>query len=213
MTANKTLLLATLVWLWAGAASAQIDEYIEDAIEIHEVRGKVVAVRNERSNLSFELSLKEPILWKGTRGKVGALLTEKRFLAVSTTSDDWLEQTLRLHEADDAKTAISPYLALLVTRQRAVGFDGLTNRLVENRLPLFETIVAAEADYRVAVVVLSGRCAGFTVGHSGFAEIIFRIDEEFQTLEMKPRLATVRTSERVLSFKAASSAWSELSLR
>jgi hypothetical protein len=213
MIATKTLLLVMLFFLWSGAAKAQIEEYVEDAVEIHEVRGKVVAVRSGRGNLSFELSLKEPVLWKGTRGKVGAVLTEKRFLTVSNTSDGWLEEPLRLHEAEDAKTAVSPYLALLVTRQRALGFDGLTNRLVEHRLPLFETTLAADTDYRVAVIVLSGRCVGFAVGRNSFAEIHLRIGEEFQTLEMKPRLATVQTSERLLSFQADSSSWSELSLR
>jgi len=212
MISCKSLLLVLLICLWAGIAGAQLDEYIEDAVEIHELRGKVVAVRNGKPNLTFELTLRENVLWKGTRGKVGALLTPKRFLAVSTTSEGWQELVLRLHEAKDARAAISPYLALLVTRQRAVGYDSLGNRFVENRLPLFETVVAAEADYRVAVVVLSGRCAGFALGRANFAEIAFRIGEDFQTLEMKPRLATVRTSKRLLSFQAANSSWSELSL-
>jgi hypothetical protein len=208
----KLLLLAMLISLWAGMARAQDDEYIEDAVDIYELRGKVVAMRDGKPNLTFELTLGEDILWKGARGKIGALLTEKRFLAVSTTSAGWLELALRLHEADGARTAISPYLALLVTRRRAVGFDGLSNHFVENRLPLFEPLVAAEVDYRVAVVVLSGRCAGFALGRSNFAEIPLRVGEDFQALEMKPRLATVRTSQRMLSFQAASNAWSEVSL-
>ena len=53
--------------------------------------------------------------------------------------------------------SLSPYIALLVTKDRAVGFDATSNRFIETKLPIHDELITAKAEKYVAVVITSSR--------------------------------------------------------
>lgn len=186
-------------------------EYIEDLIEIEVIDHKVIAFRDGKDPLSFQLRLTEKILWKGSKGNLGIVLTDTRFLAISMTSEGWHETSLRMNEAAKVNIELSMNIALIVTSERVIGFDCTTNNFVEQRLRL-EKLLANEANMYVAVVVSTDRAFGLAMGKNMFVEIPFEMNERFVSLVIQSRLATVRTTNRVLSFQASDSSWNEVDL-
>jgi len=138
-------------------------------------------------------------------------LTNERFIAISLYSS-WLETPLRSEETHDVSPILSPTLALVVTKQRVIGFDAISPRFIEENRRLDEEFVTAEANDYVAVVISSRRALGLASGGIGFREIRFRINEIVQSIRTKSRVVTVRTSWRILTFSASSSSWSEFRL-
>jgi hypothetical protein len=189
--------------------SEDYEGYIEDLIEIQVIDNKVIAFRDGKDPVSFQLPRIESVLWKSSKGNLGAVLTDTRFLAISMTSKGWHETSLRMNEAVTASVVLSNAIALLVTSERAIGFDYVTNAFVEQRLRL-EKPVASDANMYVAAVVSTERAYGLAMGSRAFVEKRFGMNERFESLETKSRLATVRTTERVLSFQASDSSWTEV---
>ena len=200
--------LATL--LYAIPSNSKSD--IEDLVDIEQVDRKIIAIRDGIQTAPFELRSKEEVLWLDSDGYIGALLTNERFIAISLSSSGWLETPLRSKEADDGSPILSPTLALLVTKERIIGFDAISSRFIQQSLGLDEEFVAAEANDYVAAVISSRRALGLASGGSGFSEIRFRTSEIFQTIRTKSQVITVRTSWRILTFGAASPSWSEVRL-
>lgn len=203
-----TLILAAV---FASAHPLRGEDDIEDLINIEEIGSKVIAIRSGRKSVSFNLRSKEEVLWSGAKGYLGALLTKNRFLVISTSSTAWQELSLRTDEALKPVVLLSPNLALLVTRERAIVFDRIANRFIESRLPIHDEFVAAEADKYLAVVITSRRALGLALGTKTFIDARLRSGETFVSLKSIAGAATVRTSERLLKFQAADSSWHELS--
>lgn len=128
--------ILTLLVVFASTHPLRGEDYIEDLINIEEIDGKVIAIRSGRKPVSFNLRSKEDVLWSGAEGYLGAVLTKNRFLVVSTSSTVWQELSLRSDEAPQSVVSLSPNLALLVTRERAIIFDRLANGFIESRLPV-----------------------------------------------------------------------------
>jgi hypothetical protein len=199
--------LATLLY----AIPSNSREVIEDSVDIEQVGRKIIAIRDGSQTTPLELRLKEEVLWLDSDGYVGALLTNERFIAISLFSS-WLQTPLRSKEAYDGNPILSPTLALLLTKERVIGFDAISPRFIEQSRRLDEEFVAAEANDYVAVVISSVRALGLAAGGGGFREIRFRISETVQSIRTKSRVVTVRTSWRILTFSASSSSWSEVGL-
>ena len=195
-----------------SAVCSHAEEEIEDLIDIFESKGRIVAVMEGRKTESLDLRINEEVVWQGARGDLGAFLTNKRFLVISTSSDGWHALSLRSAESENDTAFISPHIALLVTGDRAVGFDATSRRFVEVQLPLREELVAADAGKDVAVVVTSGRVFGLAAGRSAFSETDLRIRETVDELKITSSKAVVRTSERLLIFNATDAAWKERTL-
>ena len=104
---------------------------------------------------------------------------------------------------------LSPYIALLVTGDRAVGFDAASNRFIEAQLPFNDELLAAEAERYVAVVITSSRAFGLAAETSAFNEIALRKNETLETLKLTYNKATVRTSDRLLTFESSDTTWKE----
>jgi hypothetical protein len=206
-----TILIAiSVVLLPADLLKSQDYEgYIEDLIEIQVIDNKVIAFRDGKDPVSFRLPRIESVLLKLSKGNLGAVLTDSRFLAISMTSKGWHETSLKMNEAFTGSVVLSNAIALLVTSERAIGFDYITNAFVEQRL-LLEKPVASDANMYVAAVVSTKRAYGLAMGSKAFVEKRLGMHERFESLEAKSRLATVRTSERVLSFQASDSSWHEV---
>jgi hypothetical protein len=149
------------------------------------------------------------VLWSGSRGYLGAFLTNLHFFVISTTSNAWRALPLRLNESEKGVASLSPYIALLVTGDRAIGFDASSNRFIETQLPIHDELLAAEVEKYVAVVITSSRAFGLAAETSAFTEIRLRIRETIESIKITASKATVRTSDRLLTFEATGSTWNE----
>jgi hypothetical protein len=192
------------VFLWTFPLKGE--DYIEDSIDIQELDGDVIAIREGRVKL-FDLPSQEKILRIGSKGYVGAVLTEKRFLVISKSSSGWHEISLKEKETQGPITLLSEYLALLVTVDRGICFDGKYNRLIELQRPANEEFLEVAVNKYIAVLVSSHYAFGLSVEGGGFNKITFRPDEYFETLKTKAHFATIRTTKRLLIFRKSDSSW------
>jgi hypothetical protein len=149
------------------------------------------------------------VLWSGSRGYLGAFLTDQHFFVISTSLNAWRALPLRLDESGKGVASLSPYIALLVTKDRAVGFDATSNRFIETLLPIQDDLLAAEVERYVAVVITSSRAFGLAAESSAFTEINLRMSETIEALKLTYSKVTVRTSDRLLTFEASGSTWKE----
>ncbi len=202
--AISIIMIFAVVLAWTVPLKSE--DYIEDLIDIQELDGDVIAIREGRE-IIFDLSSREEIRWSGSRGHIGAVLTDSRFLAITTSSKDWHEISLKERESQEGITALSPYLALLVTGDRAIGFDSKNNRFIVLRRPPNEEFIEFEVNKYVAVVVSSRYAFGLALGGKYFNKVPFRANENFKTLKTTSRFATIRTTKRVLTFRASDSLW------
>lgn len=193
-----------------GAASNYTDDYvIEDAVQIQVLDDKLLAFRDSRSTAVFALNLNERVLEFRSTGLVGAAVTSNRMLAVSSTSDRWVDQPIKLSEAGSVQISLSHRLVLMISSHRALAFDGLQNRFIQSVLRIVEQVVEYKTSRNLALIVTNKRILGYAAGGSGFVDLDFKLRETFQSLNLTAKLATVETSERLLVFQAHSGSWSE----
>ena len=206
---RKFLNILICLSILASTISSYAEEEIEDLIDIAESKSKIIAIIEGRKTISFGLRRKEKVLWSGSNGYLGAFLTNKRFFVISTSSSAWQVLPLRLNESEKGVASLSPYIALLVTGDRAIGFDAASNRFIETRLPIHDELLTAKAEKYVAVVITSSRAFGLATKTLAFAEIPLRVRETIEAIKITSSKATVRTSDRLLTFEATGSAWHE----
>jgi hypothetical protein len=198
--------------IFASTISTYAEEEIEDLIDIAESKGKIIAIIEGRKTITFDLRPNEKVLWSGSRGFLGAFLTDLNFFVISTSLNAWQALPLRLDESGEGVASLSPYIALLITKDRAVGFDATSNRFVETLLPIHDELLAAEVERYVAVVITSSRAFGLAAESSAFTEFFLRGGETINEIKLTYSKATVRTSDRLLTFEASGSTWKEYRL-
>ena len=206
---RKFLISVICLSIFASTISSYAEEEIEDLIDIAESKGKIIAIIEGRKTITFDLRPNEKVLWSGSKGYLGAFLTDLHFFVISISLDAWQALPLRLDESGKGVASLSPYIALLVTRDRAVGFDATSNRFIETQLPIHDELLAAEAEKYVAVVITSSRAFGLAAESSAFTEIHLRVGETSEPIKLTSSKATVRTSDRLLTFEASGSPWNE----
>ena len=197
------------VTIFASTITSYAEEEIEDLIDIVELNNKIVAIIEGKKTISNDLRSKEKVLWSDSKGYLGAFLTNEHFFVISTTSNAWRALPLRSNESEKGVVFLSPYIALLVTGDRAIGFDAASNRFVETQLPIHDELIAAEVEKYVAVVITSSRAFGLATKTSAFTEIRLRIRETIESIKITASKATVLTSDRLLTFEAKGSTWNE----
>jgi hypothetical protein len=107
---------------------------------------------------------------------------------------------LKLDESEKGIASLSPYIALLVTGDRAIGFDAASNRFIETQLPIHDKLLAAKVKKYVAVVITSSRAFGLAAETSAFSEILLGARETFEAIKITSKKATLRTSDGLLTF-------------
>ena len=145
---------------FASTISSYAGREIEDLIDIAESKSKIIAIIEGRKTITVDLRPNEKVLWSGSRGYLGAFLTNLHFFVISTSLNAWQALPLRLNESEKGVASLSPYIALLVTWDRAIGFDVASNRFIEAQLPNHDELLAAKAEKYVAVVITSNRAFG-----------------------------------------------------
>jgi len=206
---RKFLISIICLSIFASTISSYAEEEIEDLIDIVESKSKIIAIIEGRKTITLDLRPNENVLWSGSNGYLGAFLTDLHFFVISTSLDAWQALPLRLDESGKGVASLSPYIALLVTRDRAIGFDATSNRFIETQLPIHDELLAAEAEKHIAVVITSRRAFGFAAESMTFTEIALRINETIEAIKLTSSKATVRTSDRLLTFETTGSAWNE----
>ena len=198
------------LFILTSTISSFAGDEIEDLIDIAESGSKIIAIIEGKKTVTYNLRPKEKVTWSGSRGHLGAFLTDLQFYVISTSLNSWQAFPLKLDESGKGAVHLSPFIALLVTGERAAGFDATSNQFVVAHLPIHDELFAAEAERYVAIVITSSRAFGLALESSTFVELILRKNETIETLKMTYRKATVRTSDRLLSFEASGSTWREL---
>ncbi len=206
---RQLLIVFIFLSVLVPAISSHADEETEDLIDIAEGKGKIIAIIEGKQSVSLDLQSKEEVSWSETRGHLAAVLTNERFLVISESSSFWQIMPLRLKNSEKPVVTLSPYLALLVTGDRAIGFDAKTNQFIETRLPVHDELIAAEADKYVAVVVTSGRALGLAVKSPAFSEIRLHVRESVNKIKLTSGKVTVHTSDRFLTYSAKEGGWNE----
>jgi hypothetical protein len=178
-----------------------------DGVQVQLIDNTLVAVRSAVPLEPLALTLVEQVLTIESRGSVGAVITSERFLAISETSEGWLEFSFSLNEGYSSDLVLSENMALLRTQDRVVGFDGIFNRLVPYDLSVGEQVFEQAAGLDVLVFATEYRSVGLAAG-SDWRVLDFNISEIFRNLSAGAGLATVQTSSRLLIFSAATGNWS-----
>ena len=192
------------------ATVCSAEEEIEDLIDIYESNGKIIAVLEGKKSVSYNLQANEKVLWSDSKGHLAAFLTRQHFFVISTSTGTWQILQLNSSASNNRVAVLSPYIALLVTSgDRVNGFDAISNRFIEARLPLNDELLFTKAEKYVAVVATASKVFGLAAGTMYFSEIPLGVRETVETIKITSSKATIHTSHRLLSFEAKGSRWSE----
>jgi hypothetical protein len=204
--------VAVPILLAATLALAQRPDEVPlaDVLEVLVLDRQLVAIdARGGGQRTTPLRLDERVSWTGARGKVGVVLTDQRILAVAVGSAAWQEADRQREETLPQQALLGDRVALVVTSQRAIGFDGGSGNLVESRLGIRERVLSLRAGENAAVVVTDRRALGLSPSVGGFFEAKLSLAEDLESVDAGANLVTVTTSRRVLIFRAPSGSWEE----
>jgi len=217
---RPALLGALLLFGFALAdAAARAEQFgpgevvLEDAIAVEVVGREVVAFDLQGSGqLALRLELDEKVVFRGARGRVGVVLTDRRMLAAAPGSASWQSERYRLGETPQESAWISQTLALVVTEQRVIAFlavrPNAAGTWIDETIGPNERVVTTRIGPATAVVITDRRALG--IGErGGFFATPMRLSEEIEGVEAISSIATVTTSQRTLVFKGPSGIWTE----
>lgn len=205
---NKIIALIFLSILTSTVPS-YAEEEIDDLIDLFESENEIVAIIAGNKTAAVKLQPKETVQWHGSKGNVGAFLTNQQFAVISPDSPVWHTLPMKLNESEKSVVSLSPYIAILATAVRAIGFNSSTNRFFEIQLPMNDELIAVKAEKNVAVVVTSSRLYGVAAKMLVFHEFRLRIRESVEEIKIASNRVTVRTSDRFLTFEAKGASWKE----
>ncbi|MFW6011917.1 MAG: hypothetical protein ACOC8R_02420 [Desulfosalsimonas sp.] len=185
---------------------------VHDIIGIHQIENELIGIVEGRREYSVVLDRDERIVWRGSKGEVGAVLTENRALALTRVSRGWVELELRSRESGRQESItpfISDYLVMMVTGRRIIGFDSRDGRWVQKSVPLHDRIIDSHINSYVAAVITNKRVFAWAWGRSDFRGKKLRRDETIQYVDTQPHTVTIGTDRRVLVFKSGGGGWRE----
>lgn len=155
------------------------------------------------------LEIGESVRWYATRGRVGAVITDRRMLFVATSSAAWQQARLRRGEEPPASVLLGDRVALVTTPKRAFGFDGGSGNLVESSLGPREVVIDAVVGENVGVVLTDRRALGVSPYAGGFFTARMNLGERTESMVAKANLVTLTTPRRILVFRGPTGGWEE----
>ena len=155
------------------------------------------------------LRLDERVIWQGSKGEVGAVLTDQRVLAVGVGSSAWRAVELQIGEESPREAMLGDRVVLVVTNRRALGFGGQPIRLSEQALGIHEVVLAKRIGENTGALVTDRRALGLSPHQPGFSEIKLWIREKIESGTAAANLATVRSDRRILIFRSSTRSWEE----
>jgi len=207
------LLTFSAVFMAQSPGYCGYNRIIEDVIDIHVAQRELIAIKNGETLSKLTLKLNENILWRGSRGYVGAVLTSERLLAVTKTSNGWMELPLRLGERKNEEAPevrLSGRLILVTTGKRIIALDSRSNQWTTADIGLHDHIEKAVIDTHVGVVVTTGRAYGIARDVPALIEEPLKENETVLSVDTSPYSVTIRTTRRLLIFKSTGANWREI---
>jgi len=158
-----------------------------------------------RSRIQLELG--EEVLFEGSRGRIGIVLTDRRALGAAA-GISWQELEYGLFESVPDFALVEDRIAVAVTDRRALGFlpDG---SWVEERFDTREETTALRVGAAAGVVLTNRRALGVAPNLDHFVEIDLQLKEIIESLGARDTLATLRTNRRILVFSGPRAVWTE----
>ena len=207
-----SVLLVLVLALAAGAARAQVSLYPAevdrlDVISIEQDGRDLFAfnaVTGGRARVRLDAD--ELVLFNESRGRVGIVLTDRRALGV-TVGGNFQEARYRIAERAPDFAVVGDRVALVATKQRALGFVGQPGGWIEENFTPGEGLEAIRAGAAVGVAATNRRMLGLAPEIGTFATIPFRLKERLETIEAEDTLATLRTDQRILVFSGPRAVW------
>ncbi len=185
---------------------------LADLLEILVVDRELLAIDAAGGGqTATRLRLGETVLWKGARGKVGVIITDQRILAVATQSGFWQEIDYGRTEQRPESALLGERVALAITSERVLGFNGGSGNLAEYRLGPREQVIVARVGENVGVVVTDRKALGLSPFRGGFFAISLDLGDQIEAVTAESNLATLTAGRRVLIFRATTGTWEERS--
>jgi hypothetical protein len=183
---------------------------LADVLEILVVDRELLAIDAAGGGQTVaRLRLDETVVWKGARGKVGVIITDQRILAVATQSGSWQETDYRRTELRPESALLGERVALLITSERVLGFNGGSGNLVEQRLGPREKIVTVRVGENVGVVVTDRQALGLSPFLGGFFSTPIGLKDQIESVSAESNIATLTGGRRILIFRATTGTWEE----
>ncbi len=202
--------MCTLGQLVTGAAAAQSVSPLSALLQVTVLDHELLAIDSEGGGETPErLELGERVLWTDARGRVGVAVTDRRMLAVATTSGSWQSVRYLSGETPPEEALIGDSVVLVLTAKRALGFDAENGVLREVRKDPQESWGKRAVGTNVAVVLSSRRALALAVGTGGFFAQKLRLDEPIESIDAFANHLTIRTPIRLLIFRGPTASWSE----
>lgn len=205
-------LLLAMVAISAPARAQNVpgEVPLADVLEILVVDRKLLAIDAAGGGQTVaRLRLDEAVVWKGARGKVGVVITDQRVLAVATQSGSWQEADYGRTEIGPKSALVGERVALAITSERVLGFDGGSGNLVEQRLKPREKVVAARVGENVGVVVTDRRAVGLSPFLGGFFSVAIGLKDQLESVSAESNIATLTSNRQILIFRATTGTWEE----
>ncbi len=177
-----------------GAAHAQHtrDDQVPlgDLIEIVVMDDEILGIDAESGGSSVERRrLAESVLWTGTRGRVGVVITDQRVLAIAPQSGGWQETPYERGEPPAHEAQLGDRVAVIVLPKRVVGFLGTVGRFVQERLGPQEHLRALRVGANVAVIVTERVALGLSPQAGGFFRFQLHVHERITDVAAHSNLA------------------------
>lgn len=194
----------------ADAAPGLGEIPLTNVLTVVVVQREVLAIDARASGQTSErLRLEEKVLWTGSRGRVGVAITDQRILGAATEFGRWARIALHRAETRPEDALLGERVALVVTNERIIGFNGGTGSLVEVKLGVNESVLVRRVGENVGVVLTNRRALGLSPFAGGFSEISLGLKERIDSVNADANIATVVTDRRILIYRSPTGSWSE----
>lgn len=204
MWRNVALSMALLLSLAASRVLAEGFE-LEDTVSVVFLDRELVAHAASGRTSRLRLEVGEKLVWQGARGRIGFAVSNRRVFGFRTTTG-WSARSLRSGEVSPSRPQLGPRLALFVTSQRALAYDG---RWHEESIGPQEAVSQVSAGSRVALVVTNRRALGVAPGAVGFVAAPIGVHEKLESARTIASSAEVTTTKRLLFFSGPAGNWTE----
>ena len=204
MQRTAALVLALTVGLAGVLARAQPYE-LEDTVSVISLDRELVAHAANGRTSKLRLEVGERLRWHGARGRIGFAVSDRRVFGFRQTSG-WTARDLRVGEVSPSRPELGPRLALFVTSQRAIAFDG---QWVQDSIGPQEVVSHTGVGSRVALVVTQRRALGVAPGGAGFVSTPLQIHEDVESVRTTASSGEITTRRRLLFFSGPGGSWSE----
>lgn len=193
----------------SAAQNLATDVPLLDQIEILRLDRDLVALGASGGDARIRLELDEELVWTGSRGFVGAAVTNRRLLLVAAGRGLWREVRWLRDEVAPRSAWLGERVVLAHSTRRVLGFSAFSSGVSEYRLGPNETLEAVDVAEGIAVALTDRKALGFSSRLGNFAETSLGLRERVESLDVRAELGTVTTNRRLLVFRGSGGVWGD----